>query len=254
MPPPNNAIQLKDSLRFTTGLCPANSPQSGQASGYINGVSVVGAGWFGSCLAMSGRWSRAHVVALSGYSLPQYEQVFIARGMMAARGESGKFRSCEFWSLGVGKAREDGPSGRRRPSVFFAPPSILYPLRSLEESVYIRRFRVEGADRPLLLQDAVQCLFRRSGAGLGFRDNPFELGFNEVLSREDAGLVARGNALDGGGDAFVPGHARQILKSKIWRASLRVKEFRSGRGGKAPSVQDPSSREDPRGFLINMPP
>jgi hypothetical protein len=41
------------------------------------------------------------------------------------------------------------------------------------------------------------------------------------LSREHAAFVARGDALDGGGDAFVPGHSGDRLEGRGSRVELR---------------------------------
>jgi hypothetical protein len=98
-------------------------------------------------------------------------------------------------------------------------------LSSLQQSINIRCLRIENANGAHLLQDAVQGLLGGAGAGLGFGLDLLEFGGDEVLSREDAAFAPRSNALDGGGDAFVPSHSRDLTKHYIKRQSRALLSF-----------------------------
>jgi hypothetical protein len=95
---------------------------------------------------------------------------------------------------------------------------------SFEQTVDVGGFGVEGADGAHFLEDATQGLLGGAGAGLGFANDLLEFGGDEVLSREDAVFRARGDALDGGGDAFVPGHVALFKQSLNSATSLGVEE------------------------------
>ena len=63
---------------------------------------------------------------------------------------------------------------------------------SLEQPINVRgSSEIEGADGAHLLEDANQGLLEGAGAGLGFRDDLPEFGFNEVLPREDLRVFFR---------------------------------------------------------------
>jgi hypothetical protein len=137
------------------------------------------------------------------------------------------------------------------PLTFAVSASLRLPVRhslgdggcvksSLQQSVDVRCLGIQNTDGPHFLEHAVQGLLRGAGARVGFGDDLLQFGGDEVLSREHAAFAARGDALDGGGDAFVPSHSK--LKQRPFRVSSFL--FRVS-GHKAPSVQHPSSREDP---------
>ena len=90
-----------------------------------------------------------------------------------------------------------------------------------EKPIDIRSLRIEDACRAHFLEDAAEGLLGGAGAGLGFAHDLFEFGGDEVLPGEDAVFRSRSNALDGGGDAFVPSHLFS-LKSKVQSPKSKV--------------------------------
>lgn len=127
-----------------------------------------------------------------------------------------------------------GASESRMPTVRISCPPSLKLRRTFglfQKPVNIGSFGVQDTYRSHLLQDAVEGLFGGAAAGLGFAEDLFEFGGDEVLAREDTAFVPRGDALDGGGDAFVPSHVAQFKQSLNCATSLGVEEFGSLRVG-----------------------
>jgi hypothetical protein len=113
---------------------------------------------------------------------------------------------------------------------------------SLEEPINIRRLGVENAYGPHLLQNTVQCLFRRAGAGLGFAEDLFEFGGDDFLAGEDTAFVARGDAVDGGHYTLMPTHVPRILGRMLWCASLRIQKLQASKFQAPGKLQNSSSK------------
>ena len=127
------------------------------------------------------------------------------------------------------------PSGRHILKMSLLRSSINYgikfyndaaPTALLEEAVNVRCLGFQNAFHAQFLEDAIEGLLGGAAAGLGLAADAGEFGFNELLSREDAGVVPRGDAFDGGGDAFVPGHVARFKQSLNRATSLRVEELK----------------------------
>jgi hypothetical protein len=110
---------------------------------------------------------------------------------------------------------------------FESPHVVSYGDLLLQQPVDVGGLRIKDAHSPHFLEDAAQCLFWSSGAGLGFAHDLFEFGGDEVSAGEDAVFRSRGDALDGGGDAFVPGHFLS-LKSKVQSLKSKLQTVAAG--------------------------